>query len=166
MLPCRPSRTDWTVLPAAVIATILSLTHPALPEDLQTLQAETDAYVKDVDAQVKQYLQQHPVKYSLLIDSVWRMVETLGEVHVMALDQCQFDPFFKEWEDELPKLHENTLLSLEVSFKTGMAKYRKFSPPEQSLIVDRSLCAEEKRHYLHIVRELKGLGPALRKQGY
>jgi hypothetical protein len=166
MQPCRRHRTDLTILSAGMIAAMLGLTSPALPEDLQTLQAETDAYMKGLDADVKEYLQKHPVRYSLLMDSVWRMVETLGEVRVMALDQCEFAPFFQEWEDALPKLHANTVLALEVSFKTGMAKYRNFTPPEQAVIVDRSLCAEEKRHYLHIVRDLKGLGPALLKQGY
>jgi hypothetical protein len=34
------------------------------------------------------------------------------------------------------------------------------------VVVDRSSCAEDKRRFAAIVRELKGLSPALRKQGY
>ncbi len=158
----RPGRADLTVASAVVIAAMLSLSGPALP---QGGQSDIDAYVKNVDAEVELYLQKHPVRPSLLFDSVSSLVGTLGEVHVIAIDQCEFSPVSRVWQDAVPGLRENTIVALNASFTKGMRKYSAATPANQT-VVDRSLCAEQKRHYAAILRELKALGPALRKQGY
>jgi hypothetical protein len=141
---------------------MLSLTRPALPEDAQ---AGLDAYVNSVDAQVELYLKKHPVRPSLLFDSASSLAGTLGQFHVMEIDQCQFEPVSRAWQEELPGLRENTIIALGASYANGEKKYRA-ATPSTKVVVDRSSCAEDKRRFAAIVRELKGLSPALRKQGY
>jgi hypothetical protein len=151
-----------SIASAVAIAAMLSLTRPALPEDAQ---AGLDAYVNSVDAQVELYLKKHPVRPSLLFDSASSLVGTLGQFHVMEIDQCQFEPISRAWQDELPGLRENTIVALGASYANGEKKYRAGTPPVQA-VVDRSSCAEDKRNFTAILRELKALTPALRKQGY
>jgi hypothetical protein len=158
----RPGRADLTVASAVVIVATLSLSEPALPQDAQS---EVDAYRKKVDAEVELYLQKHPVRPSLLFDSVSSLLGTLGELQVMALGACEYEPATPEWRDAVPGLHENTIIALGESFTKGEKK-QIAAAPAQDTIVDQSLCAEQEWRSAAILRDLKALGPALRKQGY
>ncbi|MGD0564394.1 MAG: hypothetical protein ABSA66_15060 [Roseiarcus sp.] len=156
----RPGRAGLTV--AFAIAATLTLAGPALPQDPQS---EVDAYAKNVDAEAEHYLQKHPVRPSSLFDSVSSLVGTLGEVHAMAIDECESAPVSRDWQDAVPRLHENTIVALNASFTKGMKKYRAAAPARQT-VVDQSLCAEQQWRSATILRDLEAQGPALRKQGY
>jgi hypothetical protein len=157
-----PDRAKLTLGSAAVIAALVGMSRPALPEDPQTW---ADNYVKKVDAQVAAYLQKHPVRSSSLYDSVSTMLGTLGEVRGMAVDECEYAPAFPDWEEQIPGLHENTVVALNASLSAGLKKYSADTPPGQP-IVGGSRCAELMGRYAAVERQIKAAGPALRKQGY
>jgi hypothetical protein len=157
-----PDHAKLALASAALIAAMLSPISPALPEDAQT---EADNFVKKVDAEVAAYLQKHPVRSSLLYDSVSTMLGNLGEVHGMALHECDYEPVFRDWEEQVPGLRENTVVALNASFSAGLKKYYAATPAGQP-IVGGSHCAELLGHYAAIEHDIKAAGPALRKHGY
>ncbi|MGD0763746.1 MAG: hypothetical protein ABR929_11295 [Roseiarcus sp.] len=158
----RPDRADLTIASAVVIAAMLSLNGPALPQDAQS---EVDAYHKKVDADVALYLQKHPVRPSPLFDAVSSLLETLGEVHAMAIDACEDEPDIPEWQGAVPGLHENTIIALGASFTKGLKK-QIAAAPAQDTIVDQSLCLEDERRIAAMMGDLAAMDAPLRKQGY
>ncbi len=158
----RLGRADLTAVSAIVIAATLSLTRPALSQDAKI---DLDAYMKSNEAARAQYLQEHPVRPSLLFDSVSSLVGTLGDFDVMALDACDYAPILADWQDVVHGLRENTIVALGESHLNA-EKRRIAATPADYTIVDRSLCADVKRRHAQIVRELKSLVPALREHGY
>jgi hypothetical protein len=157
-----PDRANLTLGSAAVIAAMLSLISPALSEDAQT---SVDDFGKKVDAKVAAYLQKHPVRSSLLYDSVSGLVGTLGETYGMATHECEDEPDLPDWQELVPRLRENTLVALGASLTAGLKKYQAATPAGQP-IVGGSHCAELMGHYAALERAIKAAGPALRKQGY
>jgi hypothetical protein len=158
----RPGRADLIVLSALVVAATLSLIHAALSQDAKI---DLDAYMKRNEAERAQYLQEHPVRPSTLFDSVSSLTGTLGEFDVIALDACEFAPILADWRDVVGGLRENTIIALAESHLAAENRYIAATPADHT-VVDRSLCAEAKRRHALIVRQLKSLVPALRKQGY
>src|ERR1700689_5358512 len=148
MQRCVRGPARWSIASTVAITAMLSLTRPALAEDAQ---AGLDAYVNSVDAQVELYLKKHPVRSSLLFDSASSLAGTLGQFHVMEVDQCKFEPMSRAWQEELPGLRENTIIALGASYANGERKYRAATP--SVVVVDRSSCAEDKRRFAGIVRE-------------
>jgi hypothetical protein len=157
-----PDRAKLTLGSAVLIAAMLNLIGQALPEDAQI---SAEDFGKKVDARVAAYLQKHPVRRSLLYDSVSTMLGTLGEIRGMALDECESEPAFADWEEQVPGLHENTVVALNASLSAGLKKYTEATPPGQS-IVGGSRCAELMGRYAAVERQIKAAGPALHKQGY
>ena len=157
-----PDRAKLTLGSATVFAAMLSLISPALPEDAQTSAA---LFGKKLDAKVAVYLQKHPVRSSLLYDSVSSLLGTLGEVHGMAVDECENEPTFGDWQEQVPRLRENTVVALSASFSAGMRKYFAATPPHGP-VVGASLCAQLIGRYAAIEHDIKAAGPALHKQGY
>ena len=152
-------------LAAAVIAG-MSLSGCAAPQESEKareLTSSANAGNKAVDDKVTAYLQAHAVRASLLFDSVSRLLETLGETKARTIDECEYEPEFRDWEELVPGLRENTTVALLQSFTRGMNKVPASTeaPP-----VDSSFCAELNLRYSRILLDLKGLAPALRKQGY
>ncbi|MGD1016658.1 MAG: hypothetical protein ABR863_09515 [Roseiarcus sp.] len=158
----RPGFADLTAAGAAAIAMALSLGGPALPQDAQS---EVDAFHKKVDADVALYLQKRPVRPSPVFDAVSLLLETLGEVHAMAIDACEDQPDIPEWQGALPGLHENTIIALGASFTKGLKK-QIAATPAQDTIVDPSLCLEDERRIAAMMGDLAAMDAALHKQGY
>ena len=107
-----PDRAKLTLASAALIAAMLIPIGPALPEDVQT---SVDESGKKVEAKVAAYLQKHPVRPSLLYDSVSSLSGTLGETYGMAMHECEDEPVLPDLQEELPGLHENTVVALGAS---------------------------------------------------
>jgi hypothetical protein len=157
-----PDRAKLTLASAALIASMLSPIGPALPEDAQT---SIDESRKMIDAKVAAYLQKHPVRSSLLYESVSSLSGTLGETYGMAIHECEDEPVLPDWQEQLPGLHENTVVALGASLSAGFKRYLAATPAGQP-IVGGSLCAQLMGHYAALERAIKAAGPALRKQGY
>ena len=157
-----PDRAKLTFGSAVLIAAMLSPISPALPEDAQ---ASVDEFGKKVDAKVAAYLQKHPVRSSLLYDSVSGLAGTLGETYGMATHECDDEPALPDWQEQLPGLRENTFVALGASLTAGLKKYQAATPVGQP-IVGGSHCAELMGHYAALERAIKAAGPALHKQGY
>jgi hypothetical protein len=157
-----PDRAKLTLASAALIAAMLSSISPALPEDAQT---SVDESRKKVDAKVAAYLQKHPVRPSLLYDSVSSLSGLMGEVFGMAVHECGDEPVLPDFQEQLPGLRENTVVALGASLSAGYKKYLAATPAGQP-IVGGSQCAELMGHYATLERAIKAAGPALRKQGY
>lgn len=149
---------------AAVIAGMLGSSGCAAPESEKSraITSSLDADIKAADDKVTAYLQENPVRASLLFDSVSTMLENLGQNKSMTIDQCEYEPEFRDWERLVPGLRENTTVSLRQSFRRGMDK----AWPVGGRPVGRSFCAELKRQYNRILHDIQGVGPVLRKQGY
>jgi hypothetical protein len=157
-----PDHAKLTPGPAALIAAMLSLISPALAESAQT---SVDESGKSGHAKVAAYLQKHPVRSSLLYDSVSSLSGLLGEVYGMALHECGDEPALPDWQEQIPGLRENTAVALGSSLLAGFNKYLAATPVGQP-IVGGSHCAELMEHYATLERAIKAAGPALRKQGY
>jgi len=160
-------RIDPAVAFAIVIAAMLGSSGCAAPqvsEKSQEITGSIDAETKAVDAEVTAYLQKHPVRPSLLFEAVSTTVGTLGETQVMAMHECEYETEFRDWEELIPKMRENTTVALLQSFSKGKLKDSGTTLAGQP--VSRSFCAELKRRYAAIELDLAGLGQALRKQGY
>src|SRR5271170_5518222 len=99
-------------MPSSERAAVLILISPALPEDAQT---SADDFGKKVDAKVAAYLQKHPVRRSLLYNSVSSLLGTLGEVHGMAMHECDDEPALPDLQQQVPGLRENTVVALGAS---------------------------------------------------
>ncbi len=161
----QTSRIRFAAANAVVIAILMGSPGPALPQDLQSLESWADAYSKNVDERVAQYLQKHPVRRSLLFDSVSSMLETLGQTKARAIDECEYEPEFGDWEAVVPRLRENTTIALNASFSKGN-RIDRSPPPTGQMFVGRFFCDELMLQYDRILRDLHGVGLALVKQGY
>ena len=85
---------------------------------------------------------------------------------MIALDACEFAPILADWRDVVGGLRENTIIALAENQPGRLENRYIAATPADDTVVDRSLCAEAKRRHALIVRQLKSLVPALRKQGY
>ena len=149
------------VVAGGLFIAILGFAGPAAPQDAQDDRAEQ---TKQLEAEVAEYLQKHPVKESALFDSVGAMVEVLGEVKTMTLGVCEYEADLPDWNVALGPLHENTKVALQMDFLNGGRKERERTPADT--LPDRRFCAELQRRYREVLRQFKIFGPALRKAGY
>ncbi len=146
---------------AIVFDAILALARPAAA---QSEQEDLGAQSEALDAKETLYLQQHPVRPSLLFDSVLGLVETLGEFDARAIDACDYVQDFRDWQAMLPKLRENTIVAFSAGFRRGVEKV--LATPSSETVTYRSLCADIKRNYNKTLRDIAEAAPALRKAGY
>ena len=149
----------------AIAVAIAASANPALPALAEDSRNWASEFSRKADADVADYLKKHPVRPSLLYDSVSMMLATLGKVDAMATDECVSDPAFPDWREVIPRLRENTVVALYASFLNAQKEYRAATPPGET-IRDGTLCDEQIRRHAEIEGQLARLGPALRKQGY
>ena len=145
--------------PIVLFGVILGFATPAASQDARDdLAGKTQA----LQAEAGEYLKKHPVKQSSLFESTFIMIGTFGEVRMMSVDTCEYEPFPRDWVEAPGALRENSRTMLSMAFLNGENKQSASMLAGQA-VTDRSLCAELKRHYSETLREPTKPGPALRK---
>ncbi len=148
---------------AIAVAACFDLATRSAAQDSPIDQA--DALVKKDEAEIDQYLTEHPVRAGPLFEAAAALVALLGKFDAMIVDACEYDPQFPDWIDGTKGLHENTVAALGKSYEDAMRKHMQETPAANTFR-DRSLCADEKRSREKAARELRNTFAGLRRDGY